>query len=196
MRMKAMRKLMLVLSIVAVAFGVRSEPVSTRTVTQAVNNWVALKAQMGSSIAGSVSSVRRCTAPNGAAFHVARLSGGGFVVTSTDTTLDPVVLFSESADLVEDERNPLWSLLVQDMALRQKAVRPGNSSRAGAVKASAGRAATRWTRLLTATDSAAAGALAASPYDYHGRQGQKSVSDIRVAPLLKTKWGQSSAGGG
>lgn len=194
--MKVIRKMMLTLSIATVIWGAGAEPVSARTVTQAVNNWVALRAQMGSAIAGTVSSVRQCTAPNGVTFYVARLSAGGFVVTSTDTTLDPVVLFSDSEDLVEDTRNPLWTLLVKDMALRQKAASSGNSSQAGAAKTSAGRAATRWTRLLTANDTAAAGAPAASPYDYQGRSGQKSVSDVRVAPLLKTKWGQSSAGGG
>ena len=118
--MKVIRKMMLAMSIAAMALGVWSEPVSTKTGAQAVNNWVALRAQMGSAIAGKVSSVRQCTAPNGATFYVARLTAGGFVVTSTDTTLDPVVLSSESTDLVEDARNPQWTLLVQDMALRQK----------------------------------------------------------------------------
>lgn len=56
---------------------------------------------MGCSVDGTVSSVRLCTAPNGAAFYVAKLSGGGFVVTSTDTEIDPIIAFSPSADLAE-----------------------------------------------------------------------------------------------
>ncbi len=55
---------------------------------------------MESPIRGRVSSVRMCTETNGAAFYVAKLAEGGFVVTSTDTEIDPIIAFSPASDLV------------------------------------------------------------------------------------------------
>lgn len=176
----------------------RAETVSSDLVVRAVDGWVAQKAQMGAAISGTVSSVRLCTAPNGASFYVARLTGGGFVVTSTDTELDPVVAFSEAPDLVEDSRNPLWSLLVGDMALRRRALPAGDRARTsgsagGAAKAPVSPAAARWAR-LAATSGGAGRAVPSSAGS--GTAGRASISDVRVAPLLRTKWGQESARGG
>ena len=86
-------------------------------------------------IEGTVASVRLHSLTNGASFYVARLTGGGFVVTSAETEIDPVIAFSPSSDLVADSRNPLWSLLVRDMALRQKSVAERGASRTGRLSA-------------------------------------------------------------
>ena len=84
----------------------------------AVSRWLGSSSVMGSQIKGEVSEVRTCSPTNGASFHVVKLSEGGFVVTSADTEREPIVAFSSGSDLVEDERNPLWVLLRNDLALR------------------------------------------------------------------------------
>ena len=104
------RKTAISLALVGLAFYGWAERVSSDLAARAVNKLIAQDDQMECPVTGTVSSVRLCTATNGAAFYVARLTGGGFVVTSTDTEIDPVVAISSEADLVEDSRNPLWLL--------------------------------------------------------------------------------------
>ncbi|MBO7686026.1 MAG: C10 family peptidase, partial [Kiritimatiellae bacterium] len=169
-----------------------AEPVSSDLVVRAVNTLIAQDGQMECPIEGSVSSVRLCAATNGAAFYVAKLTGGGFVVTSTDTEIDPVIAVSSAPDLVEDSRNPLWALLVHDMALRQESVavksksgvrqKSGDGSGNDYISA----AAARWARLTTSGANLRLGKNA----------GRNAISDVRVAPLLKTKWGQSTDASG
>jgi len=178
------------LACLAGVLSVGAEQVSSGLATRAVNTLIALSGQMDTPIKGTVASMRLCTATNGAAFYVAKLAGGGFVVTSTDTEIDPIIAISSESDLVEDPRNPLWSLLVSDMAARREAVaskgkpRASSTSATSAGKAVTSTAAARWAR-LTSRDTGAAGAS----------KGKSTISDVRVAPLLKTKWGQSYVGG-
>ena len=184
------KKLVTPLLVAGVILGAYAEKVSSGLATRAVNTLIALNGQMDTPIQGTVASIRLCTTTNGAAFYVAKLTGGGFVVMSTDTEIDPVIAISPAVDLVEDPRNPLWALLVSDMAARQEAVASKGKTRASSTSASsAGKAVTsaaaaRWAR-LTSRDTGAAGAST----------GKSTISDVRVAPLLKTKWGQSYAGG-
>ena len=169
-----------------------AEPVSSDLVVRAVNTLIAQDGQMECPIEGSVSSVRLCAATNGAAFYVAKLTGGGFVVTSTDTEIDPVIAVSSAPDLVEDSRNPLWALLVHDMALRQESVAVKSKSGVrqksgdGSGNDYTSAAAARWARLTTSEANLRLGKNA----------GRNAISDVRVAPLLKTKWGQSTDASG
>ena len=179
--------------VVTVAFIGRAEPVASGLAARAVNSLIVQEGQMESPVDGQVSSVRLCTATNGAAFYVAKLSGGGFVVTSTDTEIDPIIAISSEADLVEDSQNPLWALLVSDMATRQSAVAKQRKSRTRLLSAvdsgdeDNSSAAARWAR-LTAPDTSQQGEVSKGA-------GKSKISDVRVAPLLKTKWNQSWAGG-
>ena len=173
----------------ASAFSGMAKPVSSDLVVRAVNTLIAQNGQMGCPVEGPVSSVRLCTATNGASFYVAKLAGGGFVVTSTDTEIDPIIAISSAPDLVED--NPLWSLLVRDMAARQEPQAAGSQTRtrlmasaaSGKSTDSTSAATARWARLTSSGGRRLMG------------NGFSTISDVRVAPLLKTKWGQSYVGG-
>ena len=159
--------------IAGVAF---AAPVSRDQAKAAVGRWLGLRPSLGCRLGGAVRDVRTCRPGNGAAFHVVRLVGGGFVVTSADTRVEPVVAFSDSDDLVESDANPLWALLKGDLAGRTKAlggaalqsVAPGATARPSDEEA-------RWAKLL-----------AGGP----ALQGVASVSDVRVEPLVQSKWGQ------
>lgn len=57
-----------------------------------------------------------------ASHHIVHFAGGGFAVLSADDTSAPIVAFSDSGDeFVQDERNPLWSILQRDRAGRKAA---------------------------------------------------------------------------
>lgn len=155
----------------------KAVPVGPEQARTAAGNWLGRSSALGCRLGSSVDDVRTCTPTNGARFHVVKLVGGGFVVMSADTRIEPVVAFSESNDLREGDDSPLWMLLKGDVAARMRAlgtaglqsVAPGGSSQPTAEE-------TRWATLL-----AGGGTLLSAA----------SVPDVRVEPLLKTKWGQN-----
>ena len=189
---------------VGLAFNGLAEPVSSSLAARAVNTLISQGDQMECPIDGAVASVRRCTATNGAAFYVAKLAGGGFVVTSADTEIDPIIAISSEPDLVEDPRNPLWVLLTGDMAARKDDLAASSKARTKLMRAGASGAApisdaaARWANLTApaAAASPASGAKLLSAGAGGGSgAGKSKISDVRVAPLLKTKWGQSYVAG-
>ena len=115
-------------------------------------------------------------------FHVVRLAEGGFVVTSADDGITPVIAFSENADLVPDEQNTLWVLLNTDLPKRLEIAQArasqlqAKAATSTAVVQSSPQAA--WQSLLATTQLTAKGLT-------------NSVGDVRVSPLLQSKWGQS-----
>ena len=150
----------------------------------AVQRWLRDDPALGCPIQGTVSEVRTCSSTNGASFHVVKLSEGGFVVISSDTQREPIVSFSSEGDLVEDDRNPRWVLLRNDLALRtQGGGSSGDMQLMGASPVAAANEA-KWAKLL------GGGAQLMSA------QGISSVSDVRVAPLLQSEWGQDTVGNG
>jgi len=150
----------------------------------AVQRWLRDDPALGCPIQGAVGEVRTCTPTNGASFHVVKLAAGGFVVTSADTRRAPVVAFSSGADLVEDDANPLWVLLKRDLAIRTQGEASGGGARLMGAAPSEVEAENeaKWAKLL------GGGAQLMS------MQGISSVSDVRVAPLVQSKWNQENVG--
>ena len=159
--------------------------VSVAEAGRAVANWLRQDAALGCPVRGPVASARTCTTPGGVRFHVVRCAEGGFVVTSADTEREPVVAFSEADDLVEDAANPLWTLLNRDFDARADADAGRVSLQSVAPAApSLSVAARKWARLLAAGSAALAESSRRS-----------SVSDVRVEPLVQSKWDQGAVSG-
>lgn len=152
-------------------------PVSLEQAQTAVRNWLSTDPALGCPLGMSVRSARTSSVTNGATCHVVQLAEGGFVVTSTDTRLEPVIAFSEGSDLVEDDRNPLWALLKRDLVARARSTQVGGASLQSVTPATVTLSATesKWAKLLSGEVRL---------------QGVTSVSDVRVAPLVLSKWGQ------
>jgi len=180
-------------SIVAVAVSVivvlcaSAEEVSADSAGVAAQRWLEDGAAFGCNLGVAVDSIRTCSPQEDASFHVVKLKGGGFVVMSSDTTREPVVAFSSGGDLVESDANPMWVLLKKDLALRI-GEEAATNRKSGLLKATAGGSSAsgneaKWNRLL----GKSSGLLRAS-------QGVSSISDVRVAPLVQSKWGQGDVG--
>ena len=171
-------KRILASALLLAVLAVFAAPVSVEQARTAVGHWLKADPALGCRLGTSVSGVRTCTPTNGVSFHVVQLAGGGFVVTSADTRIGPVVAFSAAADLAERSDNPLWSLLKGDLAARarQLAEKGAGLQSVGPSGASAkSPAEARWAKLL---DGAAL-------------QSAASLSDPRVDPLVKSRWGQA-----
>ena len=172
------------LAIAFAAGGLSAAPVTPNQAKTAVRRWLSDDSALGCPLQGDVSEVRTCTQTNGAAFHVVKLAEGGFVVTSADTRRAPVVAFSSGADLVEDDANPLWVLLKKDLAIRTEGESAGGGVRLmGAAQSEVESAnEAQWARLL------------GNGPQLMSAQGISSVSDVRVAPFVQSKWSQGKVG--
>lgn len=165
-----------------------AEEVSADSAGVAAQRWLQDDAALGCNLGTEVDSVRTCSPQEDASFHVVKLKGGGFVVMSSDTTREPVVAFSSGGDLVESDANPMWVLLKKDLALRVgEDVASGGKS--GLLRATAGGSSgsgneAKWNRLL----GKSGGLLRSS-------RGVSFISDVRVAPLVQSKWSQEDVGG-
>ncbi|MDR1011437.1 MAG: DVUA0089 family protein [Opitutaceae bacterium] len=174
-------------------------PVTAEQAKTAVRNWRARTAgPLGETAIGqNVRDVISVAADTGGTTlcHIVSMEGGGFVITSADTTIRPVVVFSSDsiASFIADERNPLYALLKQDIESRRAAAAtpsaaPATMTAAGstATAPAAGSPEAEWADLLAATAPASlsGGIIQAAA-------GVSSIEDVRRAPLVQTQWGQS-----
>lgn len=131
------------------------------------------------------------------AFYIVKLkkadgSPGGFAAVSADRRLNPVLAYFEGEAFEASEKNPVWSMLSTDAAGCAAALEKADAAKAAGTRASAGSAGSaaskaekKWARLLGEASGGRAGAGASS---------KSAVSDVRVAPLLKTTWYQTGHG--
>jgi len=102
------------------ALGASASEVTPEMAKTAVQNWRAMREPMGCKFGKRAASARRCEV-GGARFNVVKMEEGGFVVTSADTSIRPIVFFSDGEDVDEDPRNPLYALLQRDLEVCAKA---------------------------------------------------------------------------
>ena len=165
------------LVVLVMAGGVEAAPVTQEQAAKAVSTYLSkspapLEARMGD----RVRQTRTFNRGNQDTplFHVVALEGGGFVVTSADTGVSPIIAISESADLIESDENPLWVLLNRDLPQRMDALaiaRPLMAADAPAPEH-------LWDELLAEMPKRHTGPL--------------SIGDVRVAPLVQSQWSQST----
>lgn len=180
----------------------RADRVSQSEVEGAASVWAGAGSALGVSLGSNVESVREHVVANGCSFYVVKLSGGSVIMTS-DTSLDPVVAFSSSGNLDLSGDSPLFKLLCKDIAARvaiaggaagapqalRAAAAPASSASS---KAPGSSASSLWSFLLrrASAGSAPSRRLSAS------EKPLPSISDVRVAPMVKSKWSQADGGGG
>ena len=150
----------------------------------AVTHWLArggapLGASVGQKVQESVVYADDTGAP---LFHVVRVAEGGFVVTSADDTVEPIIAFSGNGGALADESAPLLDVLRHDLLLRKSVQASKLSSRKVLSLESASSATAAWAALLD--DGVALKST-----------GLSAISDVRVAPLVQSKWNQKTVGG-
>lgn len=168
-------------------------PVTPAQVKAAVGTWLScadapLGARFKSRSADNAEIVGMKDSRGRTLYYVASLKEGGFVVTSSDTDLTPIVAFSGSGSMEKFEGSPLQALLNGDQgekldALATKGRSPANAvlrSTAGKARGAAQGPAAQWAKLIAG--------------ETPGGRGVESVSDVRVAKLLETEWDQAEWG--
>ena len=175
-----------------------SAEVSPADAQEAVSGWAALREALGEQFKSPTVGVATYDGEDGLGkFHVVSFEGGGFAVTSGDTEITPILAYSPHGEFAASEENPLWGLLVHDVAGRTRRLGAADSGEAedealaakGPAKGGS-RNASAWERLRNA---------AAKPTRQLLKVGyavESSVADMRVAPLCATRWSQADANGG
>jgi hypothetical protein len=118
-------------------------------------------------------------------YHVVYLDPSGFVIVSADDRIEPIIAFCSAGTYDPSPDNPLGALVSNDMATRMEHLGAQKSS------AKSTRAAqNKWT-LLRSFDLSANSENSGQVIPL----GETGVSDVRVAPLVQSKWDQEDEGG-
>ena len=186
--MKRMKWWMGLLVAAAMVGSASGKEITLKQAETAVGNWVARGGAFGKLASnGEVSGETFEDPDTGAKMHVVRVPGKGFVVTSADDGIEPVVMFSDGdGKLIAEEGNPQWDLLRWDLAGRRTALeeeaklathrKDGDAGEPGAA------ARAKWAELLS--DRTARGKVS-SGFLWQW-----------MDPLLKTRWNQEEGGNG
>jgi len=173
-----------------------SAPVSSEQARCAATRWTARGRRLGAKLGKDVAHVATHTTTNGMSFYAVKMQDGGTVFLSSDTEIAPVICFtSDDSDFSTlDPASPLWALLNRDLSERGKivgSVAPRVMMSASATSPSQTKNEMLWADLLAESTSTNTVSRAFSS----AIQTEGDVGDLRVAPLVKSKWSQSTANG-
>lgn len=178
-----MKKTIALVVALALAFVTGADPVTPEQAELAAKGWLAQSGRVGCTITHSGEYV----VDEDGSFHVFDVDGGGFIIASADTEIEPVIVCSDSGTLVEGDGNPLWDIVRADLAARMAhARRTARGDRTATDEPNAGGStADKWATLIRVGEESDRTNLCMSRGD-----ALSSISDVRVAPLLRTEWSQ------
>ena len=182
--MKATSKTLAALAAICVATAPSpsfADTVTADAAKTAVAGWVNLRQSMDGGTFSAPESAKAYSGADGKGmYYVVSLSGGGYVVTSGDTFLKPVLSYAASGAWEENEaKNPLVLFVKCDVAASAAAMPVAGSAVASANAA-------EWAKLAAAaSQKSGSRRLAATA----------PTADLRVSPLLTTAWAQGSVDG-
>ena len=218
-----MRKALFAAIAAVCAAGAFGEEVSSDDALLAAKGWISLKEALGEQFSAEPENVRTYEAKDGKGrYHVVSLKGGGFVVTSADTEIEPILAFSQEGVWSDSEaENALKVMLNIDVAClaeHSSAIKSDSSaikSDSSATQTEEGEAAGGSPSSATARGGLRLAAVGSNGRDARSPSakwarlkaangktgprlkaalGDKSITDLRVPALLKTKWYQRDGG--
>ena len=194
--MKKTTTFLLMAAALFAAAPLQSAEVSADQARIAARNWLRrnpkpLQAKYASA---NVTTVRSVAGDDGKSlFHVADVGDGGFVVTSGDTELTPIIAFSDSGSFVMSEDSPLYALLWRDLSCRRAALAASKAGGRSSQKFATGDGAEE--SVLSENEAEWAELLNAKAGAKFRVDESTGISDVCVAPLVKSKWTQGSWNG-
>lgn len=193
-------------SFALIALSVLAAEVTPGEAEYAVGSWLRRdESPLGTGFRSHRGRARRFVRADGRTLgHVVAVEGGGYVVTAGDTRIEPIVCFSPDGDLNVDD-GPLAALIRADLEARLELVEGGVRPDArGPLRAvvedenwlsvQKGDAEAEWDDLLDLPLSAAGLLQSVGGQMKASSGGLSSISDVRVKPMVKAKWDQSTFG--
>ncbi len=153
---------------------------------QAVMGWLATDAQpLGTTIGRHVKKTETFTGDDGEPiYYVIYLRPTGFVIVSADDLVEPIVGFADDGTYDCSPANPLGALVSRDLRGRITAGQAEDNSQDKMLRVS--RLQSKRNRFIR---------LAETFEDDLASMDMSSIPDVRVAPLLQSKWSQGDVCG-
>lgn len=123
-------------------------------------------------------------------YYVVGIRPTGFVIVSADDEVEPIIGFSNKGDYDPSPTNPLFALAAGDLKGRIEAVRTGDRLRTERIRARAERAKKKWDRFAQLSETFDEGGESTESAGASSIANAGAISDMRVAPLLASEWGQ------
>jgi len=124
-------------------------------------------------------------------YYVVCLKPSGFVIVSADDELEPIVAFADDGVYDPSPENPLGALAANDLKGRIAAVRTRRHLQTARRRARALRAKKKWDRFVQPSETPDEGFTLTDPAATASGISTGAISDMRVSPLLGSKWGQN-----
>ena len=189
------------------AFAANAAQVDVSTARFAAGSWALSNASLGIPHGKTVSGVTSYDVDGTNGFYAVTLEGGGTLFLAADDEIGPVLAFTAESNPDLSAESPLRVLLEKDIRARrgvtavamEMAARPGLLAAAAPAKPkSVDKAKAMWSKLtaskpvksrLDMVSSKDAAVGSADPVE------TDAISDMRVEPLVKSKWDQDDIGG-
>ncbi|MFH1595910.1 MAG: C10 family peptidase [Pseudomonadota bacterium] len=177
----------LLLAIILSVTAAWAAPTTPEQAAKVVQNWLGLNAQpMGTPMGRQVNEVQTFPGPDGVpAYHVVYLNPAGLVFLPADDLVEPIIGFMPEGYFDPSQTNPVGALVSRDIPGRvAKALEAEASGQALEAAGPLSTAQRKWATLAnpTAVQEVLASAL-------------PSISDVRVASFVQSRWNQYGAGG-
>jgi len=167
-----------------------AQPTSKAQAKKVVTNWLSLSAKpLSTSMSTKISDITTYTNDSSETlYHIVSLSPEGFVVVAGDDLVEPIVAFVPNGNYKDSLDNPMGALVRNDMLNRVSYQRDLEKQRvrlnsAYHSNAHTNKAKNKWESLYDTSKNSTISGL-------------DSISDVLVAPLLKTKWNQKTDAAG
>ena len=180
-------------AILLVCSGIWARPTTPDEAEMVVMGWLKTDSQpLGMALGRRVTNVETYMDDNGGpAYYVVYLQPSGFVIVSADDVVEPIIGFTDDGAYDPSPDNPMGALVTNDLSGRMTAVRDTfgllmETSADVAGGRPSGQAQDKWRRFIE---------IAENPSGGFGLMALGSPGDIRVIPLVQSKWGQATGCG-
>jgi len=169
--------------------GVWAAPTTAEQARTAVANWLVLSPQpLGASLSPQIRDVQTFADASGPLYFVVYLEPAGLVLLPADDLAEPIIGFAPEATAYDPSpANPLGALANRDIPLRVMGIRKSQAAARARGQEFAPTGAMRQAQKKWQL-------LAQSPPPEGVELGAASLSDVRVAPLVQSKWDQDYVG--
>lgn len=168
--------------------GLPAGPTTAYDAEMVASGWLRVSIQpLGMNLGRRVAHVETFGEQDGrAGYYVVNLVPSGFVIVSADDAVEPIIAFADDGSYDPSPENPLGALVSNDLARRADIARNTFSLLMNLTAETPGSPQGKW-RYFTG--------LARRPADGFSLMSLAGPSDIRVLPLVQSRWGQATACG-
>lgn len=160
-------------------------PTTAYQAEKVVEGWLKVDAQpLGMTLGRHIKSVQTFVDDGGEPiYYIVYLQPSGFVIVSADDLVEPIVGFCSNGTYDPSLANPLGALVTNDLNGRIAAVRQTQQADSVTMQRSASSAQDKWNLLLSRVEA---------PAGEPAPMGLSSISDVRIEPMVQSKWNQQN----